>query len=128
MALFRHAIFVICIGFICFLPMSAEAKCRELGKQTFYVTKGVGADFTMQTDNGRCYISYVSYATVAFTSARVVTQPKNGRIEQKERFGFEYVSKKGFRGHDTLAIELCGEGMTGKGCAVLNYDINFPAS
>jgi len=81
MAFVRHALLALVIGLFALAPLSAEAKCRTIGKPIFYVTKGVGADFTMQTDNGRCYINYVSYATVAFTSARVVTQPKNGRIE-----------------------------------------------
>jgi hypothetical protein len=128
MALFRHAIFVAGLGLACFSPVSAEARCRLIGNPIFYVTKGVGADIAMQTDNGRCYLNYVSYGTTAFTSARIVSEPKNGRIEQKERFGFQYTSKKGFRGHDKLSIELCGEGMTGKGCGILSYDINFPAS
>jgi hypothetical protein len=128
MVLFRHVFWVLGAALICLSPLSAEAKCREVGKQTFYVTKGVGANFAMQTDNGRCYLNYLSYGTVAFTNARVVKQPQNGRIEQRQQFEFEYVSKKGFRGRDQLSIELCGEGMTGKGCAILNYDINFPAS
>ena len=103
---------------------SAEASCRQVGERFFNVAKSVGTDFTYSTDNGRCFLSYTSKQT-KFTSARIVTQPTNGTLKQEQAFGFRYQAKKGFAGKDTLAIEVCGETMVGKGCSLLNYELRI---
>lgn len=123
MALFRHAIFSVGIALIAFAPMSAEAKCREVGRNIFHPPKGINAMKFRQTDNGRCSISYETLGNFTMTSARILEQPRHGKLTQDKPFGFLYLANKGWKGKNIFAVEVCGESMTAKGCSRLDYEM-----
>lgn len=123
MAFIRHAILALGVGLICLAPISAEARCREVGRNIFHPPKGIDAKKFRQTDNGRCSISYETLGNFMMTSAKILEQPKNGKLTQDKPFGFLYVANKGWKGKDVFAVQVCGESMTAKGCSRLDYEM-----
>src|SRR5690242_18335219 len=123
MAAIRLAFLALGVAVTCLSPLSAEAKCREVGKNFFHPPKGIDANKYRQTDNGRCSFSYETFGTFMMTSARILEQPKNGKLTQDRPFGFVYVARKSFRGKDVFAVEVCGESMAARGCSRLNYEM-----
>ena len=107
------------------IPTLASAACRQQGDARFNAAKSVGTDFFYVSD-GICGLGYVSSLNT-YTSARVVTAPKQGKVTQDKPFHFIYKAPSGFKGEETFLIELCGERNGAKGCAPLKYTISTGA-
>lgn len=101
----------------------ANAACRQQGDAIFSPAKGYGMNAYYISDGGNCGIGYVSFGGTSFTSAKLVTGPSNGKLNQDNRFHFVYTPSKGFAGEDQFVINVCGDYEGRNSCVNNNYTI-----
>ena len=127
MALFRHAIFALGVGFVCFAPISAEARCTKIGwNQKYDPAKSIGTDFFYETDNGSCSVTHSipsGQGAYKYTNTRVVEGARNGTVKYVSLTKWQYRAKPGFTGKDNFKLEVCAESTLSKGCSLIIYEL-----
>jgi hypothetical protein len=118
------AIFGLCGG-------EAQARCDKVGLNKYDPAKGLGSDFFYVTDNGSCSVTHSivsGQGAYQYTESRVLEPAKSGTVKYTSLTRWRYVANPGFIGRDTFKLRVCAESTVGKGCAVLNYDIQIKRS
>lgn len=104
----------------------AQARCNKVGLNKYDPAKGLGTDFFYVSDNGSCSVTHgivSGQGAYRYTETRVLEPAKNGTVKYTSLTKWQYKAKPGFVGHDRFKLHVCAESTIGKGCAVLNYDI-----
>ena len=118
------AIFV--LGSFLLVSGQAQAACTRVGYNKYDPAKGLGSDFTYVSDNGSCTVAHGiegRQGAYRYTETRVLEPVKNGTVKYLHLTKWTYVAKPGFSGTDTFKLHVCAESTVGKGCAVLNYQL-----
>jgi hypothetical protein len=103
------------------LASQASATCEVTG-DTFYLHMNDSTRHTAKTDKNGCDLHFISSGKkTRFSSAAIVTKPKNGALHKIAHLEFRYHPNDGFTGSDEFSLKLCGKTPKGKGCSTLNY-------
>lgn len=102
---------------------AASASCvirstRFEPAQNDSVTWGAGVT------GGTCRITFRSISSLVFTGTSIVGRPSNGTIAMSGNTAAEYRARAGFKGSDSVAFRVCGEGRSGKGCSTITVQLD----
>ena len=103
------------------LESRARAAC-EVDGDSFYLHNNDETHHTAKSDLNGCDLHFISAGkTTEFSSASVVSKPKNGDLIPVAHLEFRYRPKAGFKGNDEFALKVCGKTVKGEGCSILHY-------
>jgi hypothetical protein len=103
------------------LTSQASAAC-DVDGETFYLHKNDETRHTAKTDLNGCDLHFISAGTeTQFSSASIVSKPKNGDLSKIAHLEFRYHPNSNFKGSDEFALRVCGKTPKGEGCSVLHY-------
>jgi hypothetical protein len=72
---------------------------------------------------GTCTISFRSLGSMVFTGTTIVSRPSGGSISMGGNTTANYQARAGFKGSDSVAFRVCGDGRTGKGCSTVTVQL-----
>ena len=103
--------------------ISPVAAGCDVDGETFYLHKKDETRHAAKTDLNGCDLHFISAGKkIQFTSAKVVSKPKNGDLAKIAHLEFRYRPKPGFKGNDEFALQVCGKTTKGQGCSILHYN------
>jgi len=100
----------------------ASANCRTAPFR-FQFGQAEPTRAAVEADRAGCSHRYRAGGRSIFTSAAIVRSPRHGTLTQRESFNFLYKPSVGFAGADGYAVKICGQGLAGSGCAVIDYAV-----
>lgn len=117
-----HVLFRLAVAVV-FIASAASARAACIGNSTTFYFKGETVTRTMVVNARGCRHNFRVDPGETLRSVEIESMPHNGRILRRSAVGVTYVPKRGYRGHETYALRICGSAQGRPGCSVTLYDV-----
>ena len=116
------AIASIAAGVVLIGAETASASCVMRGGR-FDPAQNDSVTWAAAVTGGTCTISFRSISSMVFTGTTIVARPSGGSIAMGGNTTANYLARAGFKGSDSVAFRVCGDGRTGKGCSTITVQL-----
>ncbi|MFO1167791.1 MAG: Ig-like domain-containing protein [Rhodoblastus sp.] len=101
---------------------SASASCVMRGGR-FDPAQNDSVTWSAAVTGGTCPINFRSISSLVFTGTTIVGRPSGGSVSMSGNTSANYQARAGFKGTDSVAFRVCGEGRAGKGCSTITVQL-----
>ena len=119
-----HAIAIssVAAGMILIGVETAAASC-VLRTGRFDPAQNDSVTWSGTVTGGTCTISFRSLGSMVFTGTTIVSRPSGGSVSMGGNTTANYQARAGFKGNDSVAFRVCGDGRTGEGCSTVTVQL-----
>ncbi|MCB1542003.1 MAG: hypothetical protein KDJ25_14535 [Rhodoblastus sp.] len=101
---------------------SASASCVVRGTR-YDPAQNDSVTWYATVTGGTCRITFRSLGSLVFTGTSVASRPSGGSVAMSGNTTANYRARGGFKGADSVAFKVCGQGRSGSGCSTITVQL-----
>jgi len=102
---------------------AASARCIVRGSR-YNPPENDAVTWAAAVTGGTCRITFRSLGSLVFTGTSIASRPSGGTIAMAGNTTANYRARAGFKGVDSVAFKVCGQGRSGSGCSTITVQLS----